>query len=168
MVNAWDFVLAALLLGAGWLGWKLKSLPLLGAGFAAALAPLAAAHWKVPLGAFLLDELGGNGLAPHQEQLAWWLILLLGGLALILAFVGLSKMLAQLQLEFLDRGFGALICCGILAALLSLNLGRLAGQLRGPARRVLMQSWSWAHLRAGQEPPWLEELSQKIDFLKLP
>lgn len=143
MVNAWDFVFGAFLLFSAWLGWKLKSLPLLGAGFAVTLAPLMAEN-------------------------AGWLVLTLSAALLMLLFMSMSKMLATLKLEFLDRGFGAALCAGIFISLLSLNVGSLEKEVIGNARRNLLKSWTWKHLRVSKEPAWVEALEQKVEKLKLP
>jgi hypothetical protein len=168
MFNAWDFVLAALLLLLAWIGWKLKSLPLLGAGFAFELSPMAAATWNGALGRFLLEHLGGKGLSPHQNELAWWLILLGTGAALMMLFLSFSKFLAQLKLEFLDQSFGACMIAAIYLCLLSFHFNSFANLLNGSGRHALAQSWSWNHLRVSAEPLWLENLQEKIESLKLP
>jgi hypothetical protein len=164
MLNTWDFVFLAGLALAALAGWRLKSLPLLGLGFAAALAPVAAGLWKHPLGAILVDSMGGRSLRPNQDQVAWWLILLLSGFALLLLFGGLSKMLAAVHLESLDRAFGAFLVGTIFLGLLSLNLGALEKRCGGDMRHSLQRSWSWSHLRASKEPAWVGA----IQSLELP
>ena len=158
MFNAWDFVFALLLLLSCVLGWKLKSLTLLGAGFAFALAPLAAEAWKEPLAQFL----------GCQSSYAWWLLLVAASALLLSLFFSMSKMLATLKLEGLDRGFGALLCAGIFLAALSLNLGRLSAKLGAPRRKALVMSWSWKNLRISKEPAWVADLEEKIESIKLP
>ena len=166
MLNAWDFLFALILLAFAWLGWRLKSLRLLGAGFAVALAPWLAGLWNHSFGSLLVEKLGGSGLKPNEDEVAWWVLAILCGLALIFLFSGLSKMLAALKLEFLDRGFGALMTAGIFAALLGLNLVHLALKLDRERRVSLRKSWSWAHLRVSKEPAWLEDLEKKAESLK--
>lgn len=166
MFNAWDFVFALLLLLSAFLGWKLKSLPLLGLGFAFAVAPLLATKFSPELGTLLVDQLGGEGLKPYQNQVAWWIIAIATGLLLWMLFNGLSKMLASLKLEFLDRGFGALICGVIFTACLSLNMARFSQSCSDRFRKPMVASWSWAHVRSGQEPQWIQDLANKVELLK--
>jgi hypothetical protein len=164
MFNAWDFVFLALLLFSAWLGWRLKSLPLLGMGFALALAPLLARRFSPELATFLVENLGGQGLKPHEEDVAWWTLFLLSALLLILLFRGFSKMLATLKLELLDKAFGAFVLAGFSLAMLSLNLGNLRSELKGEKGRALVKSWSWAHLRTDKSPAWLEKVEEKLKY----
>lgn len=162
MFNAWDIVFLLLALASAWLGWRLKSLPLLGLGFSIAIAPLAARSWSPALGALMVDSLGGAGLKPHQDELAWWLIAVLCFALLIWLFRVFSGMLAALKLELLDRAFGALLLGLAFAALLSLNLDRLRLKLDGAPKKSLGKSWAWSHLRSKNAPAWLQDMEEKF------
>jgi hypothetical protein len=165
MLNAWDFVFGLAAGLAAWLGWRLKSLPILGLGFVVALAPWLAELGRESLGSWL----EGPSLRPGaSDRMAWWLLWAASAGLLMLLFLGLSKMLAALRLEFLDRGFGAAICLGIFFSILSLNLGGLKDRAQGEARRALVKSWSWKHLRITKKAAWIESIEEQAWKLKLP
>ena len=105
-MNIVDMVLLGILGLAAVLGWKLKSLILLGLGFVFTLAPLAA-YW------------GGPALVPHLLEAgvsksnagpsASFIVLVASALIIFGIFRLLSKAFQALMLGWLDRGAGALM-----------------------------------------------------------
>lgn len=161
-MNYWDIALIFLLLFGAWAGWRLKSLPLLGLGFAFALAPLAARAWAPDLGKFLVAQLGAKGLQGHQQAFAYWIILAAAAVAIFYAFGALSSVFKALQLGTLDRAFGAFMICATILAILSLNLRAWSFKLEPSWRSSLESSYSWGALHPQSAPRWAEKVEQSL------
>lgn len=166
MLNAWDIAFVFLALLGLWIGWKLKSLPLLGLGFAFALAPLAALKWQDKMADFLVRNLGGKGLDGQQSAVAYWLIFCVAAAIVFLLFKGLSNILKGMQMEGLDRTLGAFMVLVILLACLKLNLKSWSQRVDPGAKSKLSASYTWIHLKPeGAEPNWANEVKQTLPDL---
>ena len=165
MLNAWDIGFIFTLILAAWIGWRLKSLLLLGLGFAFALAPMAAQQWQHALADCLVQNLGGKGLQGQQDKVAYWLIFSVGALLIFLAFRALSGLLKALQLEGLDRAFGAFMTLAMLLAALSLNLQSWSSHLDPGSGSKLRSSYTWAHLHPESSQAWAAKVEQSLPDL---
>jgi hypothetical protein len=161
ILNSVDYFFILAVATAAFAGWKLRSLVMLGIGFALVLAPAVAEALQSPVAASLGTRF--SYFDGQHEALVFWMLIILSGLLIFFLFHGLSRTFESLLLGGLDKGFGALILGGALFLWISYALIYVTPQLvrTSPLRQTIQQSYAYQQL--SRLKPQVEKIEKQIE-----